>query len=62
MKKSEWSIVGMILTGQPRCTRREICSGVTLSIKNPTLNCLGLNPGLRDERSTTKRLSRDVAH
>jgi len=58
IKKSEWSIVGMILTEQPRCTRREICSGVTLSIKIPTLNSLGLNPSLRDERSSTKRLSR----
>jgi hypothetical protein len=47
----------MILTGENRRTARKTCPSSTLSTTNPTWINPGANPGLRDERPVTTRLS-----
>jgi hypothetical protein len=51
----------MKLTGENRSTRGKTCPSATLSTTNPTRTDPGSNPGLRDERLTTNRLSHGTA-
>lgn len=50
------SIGRMVLAGENWSAGRNL-SSVTVSTTNPTLNCLGFNPGLSSERLATNRLS-----
>lgn len=43
----------MIVVGDSRRTRREICPRATFSTPNPTQIGLGLNPGLRRDIPST---------
>ena len=52
---------GMKLTGENRSTREETCLSATLSTTIPTWTEPGSNPGLRDERPATNRLSHGTA-
>jgi hypothetical protein len=47
----------MKLTGENRSTRGKTCPSATLSTTNPTR----IDPGLRDERPATSRLSHGTA-
>jgi hypothetical protein len=47
----------MILTGENWRTQRKTCSSATLSTTNPIWLDPGANPGLRDDRPATNRLS-----
>jgi hypothetical protein len=47
----------MKLTGENRSTCGKTCPGAILSTTNPTWTDPGSNPGLRDGRSATNRLS-----
>jgi hypothetical protein len=51
----------MLLTGQNRRTRRNICTSATFSTAIPTWADLDANPGFRGERPATKRLRRGAA-
>jgi hypothetical protein len=57
-----WSCSGMIFTGENRRTERETCPCATLSTTNPIWSDLGMNTGLRGERSVTTCLSHDMAY
>jgi hypothetical protein len=51
----------MKLTRENRSTQGKTCTSATLSNTNPTWNNPGLNPGLRDWRPATNRLSHGTA-
>jgi hypothetical protein len=51
----------MILTGENRSTPGKTCPSATLSTTNPTWTDQGSNPGLRDGRPATNRLSHGTA-
>jgi hypothetical protein len=50
----------MKLTGGNRSTRGKTCPSATLSTTNPTLTEPGSNPGHRDGRPATNRLSHEM--
>jgi hypothetical protein len=52
----------MKLTGENRSTWRKPCPSATLSTTNPTWTEPGSNPGLRDRRPATNRLSHGTAN
>jgi hypothetical protein len=51
----------MKLTGENRSTQGKPCPSTTFSTTNPTSTDQGSNPGLRDERPATNRLSHGTA-
>jgi hypothetical protein len=51
----------MKLTGKNRSTRGKTCPSATLSTTNPTWTDPGSNPGFRDGRPATNRLSHGSA-
>jgi hypothetical protein len=52
----DYNVDGMIVTGETRSTRKNICPSATLSAKDSTCPGLGWNPCFRVEKPPTNRL------
>jgi hypothetical protein len=55
------AVVGIILPGESRSTRRQPCVTASFSIINPTWNYLGLNLDLCGERPVTNHMTHGTA-
>jgi hypothetical protein len=56
-KTCEWSVTGMILTGESHISRRETFPSATLQTRNRSWTGLESNPSLRGEMPATNRMS-----